>query len=113
MDSRQTVLVTGGNRGIGLAAADRFRQAGFAVIALGRDFTDFPLAGEANVRTVRYDLRDIEGIPRLIKELGEINILVNNAGIMHALPYDDYPAEKVEEIINGTCVDINNGAFPR
>jgi 3-oxoacyl-[acyl-carrier protein] reductase len=44
-------------------------------------------------------LNNVAGIPDLIAQLSSIDILINNAGIMHALPYDNYPQEKVNEII--------------
>jgi len=31
--------------------------------------------------------------------VGRIDILINNAGIMHALPFDNYPEKKMEEIL--------------
>ncbi|MFZ5774661.1 MAG: SDR family NAD(P)-dependent oxidoreductase [Thermodesulfobacteriota bacterium] len=94
----KTVLITGGNKGIGLAVTEKFLAAGHAVIVVARDFSTFPLQ-DPKLTIVQYDLADVAGIPALIKSLPPVDILVNNAGVMYALPYDDYPQDKVERIL--------------
>jgi 3-oxoacyl-[acyl-carrier protein] reductase len=37
-----------------------------------------------------YDLSDLAGIPKLVDSLGEIDVLVNNAGVQNAVPIDEY-----------------------
>lgn len=37
------VLVTGGNKGIGLEVVKRFLEIDYEVVVVGRDFSDFPL----------------------------------------------------------------------
>ena len=73
-----TALVTGAARGIGRAAADALQKSGFRVLRLD-------LEGE-----VKYDLTDLAGIPKLVNSLGEIHVLVNNAGVQNAVPIDEY-----------------------
>ena len=80
------VLITGGNKGIGLAAARQFRDAGYEVTVIGRDFRDFH---EDGIQAVTFDLNEIETLPLLVDQIGEINILVNNAGIDRKRPYND------------------------
>ena len=91
------VLITGGNKGIGLAATKLFKDAGFEVIALGRDFSKFPYS---DVKTIEFDINEVEKIPALAKEIGDIDVLVNNAGVMFSLPYDNYPKEKQDRLMN-------------
>jgi NAD(P)-dependent dehydrogenase (short-subunit alcohol dehydrogenase family) len=95
----RTVLITGGNKGIGVAATEKFINAGHKVIVVARDFEDFSLKDHSQVTTVVYDLTNISGIPQLVEQLPPIDILLNNAGVMFALPYDNYPQEKVERIM--------------
>ncbi len=95
----KTVLITGGNKGIGLATAEKFQQNGFLVKVVARDFSKFTLDKHDNVEAIPYDLEDLDGIPKLVSDIGTVDILINNAGIMHALPYDSYPPEKVEQIL--------------
>lgn len=97
---QKTVLITGGNKGIGLALSKKFVQAGgYRVIVVARNVQNFELAGTENVTTIPYDLTDVAGIPKLMDQVGPVDILVNNAGVMHAAPYDAYPEEKKEQII--------------
>lgn len=87
--SNQTVLVTGSSRGIGLAVAHAFDQAGANLILHGRS----PLKEEVinsfskKPRTLQFDIADGEGAEAALKALYKeedfdgIDILVNNAGI--------------------------------
>ena len=99
MNNEKTVLITGGNKGIGFATTKLFADAGYNVFVIARDFKSFPLKNKSNVKTVEYDLTDIDGIPNLITQLPRIDILINNAGLMFALPYDNYPPEKIDQIL--------------
>ncbi|MGH8737964.1 MAG: SDR family NAD(P)-dependent oxidoreductase [Burkholderiales bacterium] len=79
-------LITGAGRGIGLHAANAFVGAGWAVLALDKDFSRCDLP--TSVRRVQYDLTDGAGIPALAGSLGRIDALVNNAGVLYCEPYD-------------------------
>jgi 3-oxoacyl-[acyl-carrier protein] reductase len=83
----KTALVTGAARGIGRAAADALQKAGLKVLRLD-------LQGE-----VAYDLTNLAGIPKLIDGLGEIHVLVNNAGVQTAVSIDAYTEEQKARII--------------
>ena len=80
-----TVLVTGGNRGIGLEVCRQYHARGDNVIAVCRHASD-----ELNKLGVRViddvDVSDDLGVNRLVKALdGEtIDILLNNAGILRS-----------------------------
>jgi 3-oxoacyl-[acyl-carrier protein] reductase len=89
----RNVVVTGGNRGLGLGIARKLNAAGYRIIAVARKPTE-PLAaaieeaGHCNPDSlvfVPFDLAQIEGIPgmvrRLRKDFGPIYGLVNNAAI--------------------------------
>lgn len=91
------VLITGGNKGIGLAAARRFLQEDYQVIVISRNFEGFE---ENGIQTISYDLSNLSGISDLIERIGDIDVLVNNAGIDRKHPYDDYPEEDIEKILN-------------
>lgn len=86
------VLVTGGNRGIGLAIVERFAREGHSVLLAARD----RVAGEAeaarlrdqglDVVTLQLDVGDEARIDAALADLEgsgtEVSVLVNNAGIM-------------------------------
>ncbi|MBV8031903.1 MAG: SDR family oxidoreductase [Betaproteobacteria bacterium] len=90
----KTALVTGAGRGIGLATAQAFVSAGWRVLALDRAFGG-PVVGER----VDFDLRSLERIPALLAGLGEIDTLVNNAGVLYCEPYDAIRDEHRREIL--------------
>jgi len=93
----KTVLITGGNKGIGLELTKAFLELDYKVIAIARDFKDFAYANR--VDCIAYDLTNVEGIPARVESLGKIDILINNAGVMYSLPYDAYPQEKVNTML--------------
>ena len=93
----KTVLITGGNKGIGLELTKLFLELKYHIIVVARDFTDF--AYKSDVKCIEYDLVDTEKIPELITSLGHIDILINNAGVMYSLPYDNYPHDKVNSML--------------
>lgn len=76
-----SVLVTGGTSGIGLATASAFAAAGAAVTITGTRAA----AGEydADLGAFAYrrlEMRDAAAIDALARELGALDVLVNNAG---------------------------------
>jgi 3-oxoacyl-[acyl-carrier protein] reductase len=89
-----TALVTGAGRGIGLATARAFIAQGWRVLALDKQFGK-EIAGER----VDYDLTNLAGIPRLVGQLGAIDTLVNNAGVLYCDPYDSIPEAHAAEIL--------------
>ena len=94
----KTVLITGGNKGIGLELTREFLDLDYRVIVVARDFENFEFSDK--VETIVYDLTDIDGIPDLVASMGEVNILINNAGVMYSLPYDNYPQDKVSSMLS-------------
>ena len=93
----KTVLITGGNKGIGLELTKSFLDLEYNVIVIARDFEN--VAFNNKVTCIPYDLTNVEGIPKLIASLGDIDILINNAGVMYSLPYDRYPQDKVDTML--------------
>ncbi|CAL9496904.1 Dihydroanticapsin 7-dehydrogenase [Actinosynnema sp. ALI-1.44] len=77
----RTVLVTGGAGGIGRAIATAFTAAGDTVVLT--DLAGAPeAAAELNVRAVTADITDEDSVIRALDEVGPVDVLVNNAGLL-------------------------------
>ena len=94
------VLITGGNKGIGLETTRLFLENNYKVLVVARDYTNFEFNDNDNVEKIKYDLSNVEGIKDLVEKIGHIDILVNNAGIMNSIPYDSYPKADMEKLMN-------------
>lgn len=78
-----TAVITGGTAGIGLESARLFASEGATVIVSGRDAARGARAVEAigrNARFVQTDMADIDSVNSLVRQCGEVDIIVNNAG---------------------------------
>lgn len=96
----EKVLITGGNRGIGLECTKLFVEAGYEVIVVARSFKEFSYKEHPQVRMIEFDVSKVSGIKALVEEIGYVDILLNNAGVMNSLPYNAYPEDKKENLMN-------------
>lgn len=85
----KTALVTGSTQGIGLAIAQGLANSGARVVVNGRspqrvDEAVASLAGDAI--GVAADVATDDGVGKLLKQLPDVDILVNNLGIFGAVP---------------------------
>lgn len=94
------VLITGGNKGIGLEVTRLFLENNYNVTVVARDYKDFEFNDHENIKKIEYDLSNITGISDLVSKIGHVDVLINNAGIMNSISYNDYPEEKMEKIMN-------------
>jgi NAD(P)-dependent dehydrogenase (short-subunit alcohol dehydrogenase family) len=106
----KTVLVTGSTSGIGRAAAEQFGSAGAHVIVTGRDETrgrqvvdgiDFA-GGQA--RFLAADLSAPDGARTLAQTAGDVDVLVNNAGIFPFGASHEIPIEDVKTVLDFNIV---------
>jgi len=107
----KVAVITGGGTGIGLATARLFAQNGYCVIITGRDAKRLKRAADniprkhGHVTAIACDVRDPASVEKLFKETSRlhstIDVLINNAGVSHALaPVDQLPAETWKDVID-------------
>ncbi|ABD55228.1 3-hydroxybutyrate dehydrogenase [Jannaschia sp. CCS1] len=105
--SGKTAVITGSNSGIGLGVARELARAGANVVLNSYTDTkkDHALAEEiaanfsVDARYIQADLSKGDQARGLIEEAGVCDILINNAGIQHVAPIDEFPVEKWDAII--------------
>ena len=90
MPSSRIALVTGGNRGIGLAIAEGLAARGLRVLIGSREAKEgaAAAAGITGARWLPLDLEDPGSIAQALAQAGPVDVLVNNAGVCpegHAL----------------------------
>jgi gluconate 5-dehydrogenase len=108
--TKRIALVTGSSQGIGCALAKALGQAGAHVVLNGRDRSKLEaVAGELrsaglHVDSCVFDVTDrdavTQGIAWIEREVGPIEILVNNAGIQRRMPLQDFPPETWAEVMH-------------
>ncbi len=87
----RTALVTGGGRGIGRAIAEALAARGARVVVTGRSTTELDevaqLTGGVAMRADLADRASLDALlARLASELGQVDILVHNAGVATSAP---------------------------
>lgn len=76
------VLVTGGSNGIGNGIARAFREAGAHVTITGTKPAEDYETDITDMTFMQTDLGDDEAVRRLAREVGQLDVLVNNAGMV-------------------------------
>jgi NAD(P)-dependent dehydrogenase (short-subunit alcohol dehydrogenase family) len=107
---RRTALVTGANRGIGLAAATGLAELGHRVYLSARRLVDAHDAAEAlrarglDVQAVELDVASPSSIAAAIATISasgaHIDILVNNAGVLYHTRILDMPESEIEASVS-------------
>lgn len=103
-----TVVITGASSGIGLGLAQAYLERGFNVVAnartderlaaaakqLGNPARFLGLAGDIGKRDTAERL-----IARAVERFGQVDVLINNAGIFNAKPFVDYTEEELDQLV--------------
>lgn len=97
----RVALVTGGTRGIGEAICLSLKKAGYTVAAnyAGNDASAKAFSEVSHIPTFKFSVADYDacqqGVTAVEKELGPVDVLINNAGItrdttMHRMTYEQW-----------------------
>ncbi|BEM32701.1 gluconate 5-dehydrogenase [Serratia marcescens] len=108
MNKVKTVIVTGASSGLGFAIAQAYLARGYQVVANARSLERLQAAADqlghpANLLLVPGDVALPETAERLfsiaVQRFGQVDILINNAGIFIAKPIADYAPEDVDAMV--------------
>ncbi|WP_064091797.1 3-hydroxybutyrate dehydrogenase [Rossellomorea aquimaris] len=109
MVNEKVVFITGAARGIGFEIGEHFAQNGAKVVLSdinqeGLDEAVDELKGRGfDVLGVKCDVTSEDevkaGIDKTVEHYGSIDVLINNAGIQHVAPIEEFPIEKFELLI--------------
>ena len=102
------IIITGAAGGIGLAVARTFLSAGYTVVVLDieQDRVDTAIAALGGSRVTGYacDVTDEQNIQNILNAVydryGRIDVLVNNAGLQHVAPVEQFPTEKFRQMLD-------------
>ncbi|WP_315823977.1 SDR family oxidoreductase [Paraflavitalea speifideaquila] len=122
--NNKTVFVSGSTAGIGFAIAHRFLQEGAIVIINGRTKEGVDkaidelksLVKQASVSGIAADFSRVEEVNKLITELPEIDILINNTGIFEPKPFAEIPDEdwfRFFEVNVMSGIRLSRHCFPK
>ena len=117
----RVAIVTGGTRGIGEAISLALKEQGRAVVANygGNDNATKAFSERTGIAARKWDVGDHEaclaGCAAVAEEFGDIDIVVNNAGItrdgtLHRMSYDDW--HDVMRVNLGGCFNMAKACFP-
>ena len=111
----KVVVITGSSRGLGLALAEEFARRGARVVLTARDQAELDraraqlferglVASPHHVLTVQADLRKQEEaeylIHRVTEAWGQIDVLVNNAGVITVGPIENQTIQDFQEVMD-------------
>ncbi|MBP6678618.1 MAG: SDR family oxidoreductase [Paracoccus sp.] len=118
--SGRRALITGSSQGIGLALARGLADAGAALVLNGRDRDKLEAAaatlrdrGHA-VEILPFDVTDHAAARAAVDGFeaghGPIDILINNAGMQHRAPLEDFPADAFQRLLQTNVASVFNVA---
>ncbi len=110
------VLVTGGSRGIGFAVARAFHHEAADVFICSRSPKHLVAAAKriGEIGAVPCDVRRPADVAKLMKRLGRLDVLVNNAGGMEHFGADPTPSQwrSAFELNLFSAVEVTRAALP-
>lgn len=104
--SARRVLVTGAAGGIGTAMARAFHAHGATVLLADRDRDAVAkLAGTlAGAESHAYEQTEPDSIARLVDAVGAVDVLLNNAGILHVGPLLEMTPQAIEDMVRTNLI---------
>lgn len=110
-------LITGSSQGIGYALAKGLYEAGAEIILNGRnkeklDKSADKLKVDRKLFQLSFDVTNYdetkEAVNNFEDQFGAIDILINNAGMQHRTPLEDFPPEMFEQLLRTNVSSVFN-----
>src|SRR3984957_14945910 len=114
----RVAVVTGGTRGIGAAISKALHTAGYKVAATyhGNDEAAAKFKAESGVNVYKWDVANYEacvaGLEQVAKDLGPVDVLVNNAGITRDAMLHKMKPEQWYAVVNTNLNSLFNMCRP-
>jgi len=112
------VLITGSSQGIGLTLAKGLGSAGAEILLNGRDRNKLARASETlqkhgiNCQELAFDVTDHnaakDAIEHATSNFGDIHVLINNAGMQHRTPLEDFDPEVFALMLQTNIASVFN-----
>jgi len=111
--SGKTALITGSSQGIGFTLAEGLIKAGARVVMNGRDAVKLAAAAEGlGADQLAFDVTDHAAARAAVDSYegdhGPIDILINNAGMQHRGPLEEFSSEDFERLIATNLTSVFN-----
>ena len=102
-----TTLITGANKSLGLETARRLVDAGHTVYAGMRDLDTGDAVRALGARAVELDVADQASVEAAVASLPELDVLVNNAGVLGtSFGVDDLTPESLQGVFDVNVVGV-------
>ena len=114
----KVALVTGGTRGIGAAISKALKNEGYLVAANynGNDIAAEKFRNETNIPTYKWSVKSYEqcesGVASIEADLGNISVLVNNAGITKDVMFHKMTSQMWHDVIDTNLNGLFNMTHP-
>jgi acetoacetyl-CoA reductase len=114
----RVAVVTGGTRGIGAAISKALAQAGYSVAATyhSNDEAAAKFKAETGVHVYKWDVANFDacsaGLAKVAKDLGPVDVLVNNAGITKDGMFHKMTVDQWCDVVNTNLNSLFNMCRP-
>jgi len=116
--SGKRVLITGSSQGIGLTLARGLGEAGATIIVNGRDEKKLASAAKElenkgiSTNQLAFDVTDhekvVEAISYAVTNFGDIDVLINNAGMQHRTPLEEFDPVIFNQMLQTNIASVFN-----
>lgn len=95
------ILITGGSDGLGKVLASQLQAVGHNITILAKDETKTSAAAaEIGCKYVTADVSDAAALKQAIKKVGQIDILINNAGVWVQGPIEENSSDSIRQVMD-------------